>query len=60
MDHDIIETVNSVFSIVTMRRVAILLFDLAILIGCSKILIVKTLHVFFLFKYYSSFINQAL
>ena len=53
MDHDIIETVNSVFSIVTMRRVAILLFDLAILIGCSKILIVKTLHVLFLFKDYS-------
>ena len=47
MDHDIIETVNSVFSIVTMRRVAILLFDLAILIGCSKILIVKTLHEYF-------------
>ena len=53
MDHDIIETVNSVFSIVTMRRVAILLFDLAILIGCSKILIAKTLHVLFLFKDYS-------
>ena len=60
MDHDIIETVNSVFSIVTMRRVAILLFDLAILIGCSKILIAKTLHVLFLFKDYSWFINQAL